>query len=99
LNNLVEQYLVFAEGQAMRRIPMSMAEWLRKLDGFLKLNDREILDNAGQISHDLAKQHAESQYELFHKLRQQEDTASSDQNLADLSQLVHSLSSKTQSRS
>ncbi|MBC3365532.1 virulence RhuM family protein [Pseudomonas sp. SWRI154] len=97
LNNLVEQYLVFAEGQAMRRIPMSMAEWVRKLDGFLKLNDREILDNAGQVSHDLAKQHAESQYELFHQLRQQ-DTASSDQNLADLSQLVHSLSSKTQSR-
>ena len=97
LNNLVEQYLVFAEGQAMRRIPMSMGEWLRKLDGFLTLNDREILDNAGQISHDLAKQHAETQYELFHQLRQQEDTASADQNLADLSQLVHSLSNKTQS--
>lgn len=97
LNNLVEQYLVFAEGQAMRRIPMSMAEWLRKLDGFLTLNDREILDNAGQISHDLAKQHAESQYELFHQLRQQEYTASADQNLTDLSQLVRSLSNKTQS--
>ncbi|WP_420232028.1 virulence RhuM family protein [Pseudomonas sp. ABY48] len=97
LNNLVEQYLVFAEGQAMRRIPMSMAEWVRKLDGFLTLNDREILDNAGQISHDLAKLHAESHYELFHQLRQQEDAASADQNLADLSQLVHSLSSKTQS--
>ncbi|EPJ88291.1 virulence RhuM family protein [Pseudomonas sp. CFII68] len=97
LNNLVEQYLVFAEGQAMRRIPMSMAEWVRKLDGFLTLNDREILDNAGQISHDLAKQHAESQYELFHQLRQQEDAASADQNLADLSQLIHSLSNKTQS--
>ncbi|MGD8218238.1 RhuM family protein [Pseudomonas thivervalensis] len=96
LNNLVEQYLVFAEGQAMRRISMSMAEWLRKLDGFLTLN-REILDNAGQISHDLAKQHAESQFELFHQLRQQKDTASADQNLADLSQLVHSLSNKTQS--
>ena len=98
LNNLVEQYLVFAEGQAMRRIPMSMAEWVKKLDGFLTLNDREILDSAGQISHDLAKQHAESQYELFHQLRQQEDTARVDQNLADLSQLTHSLSNKTQSR-
>ena len=42
LNNLVEQYLVFAEGQAMRRIPMNMQEWIKKLDGFLGLNDREI---------------------------------------------------------
>ncbi|WP_413793479.1 MULTISPECIES: virulence RhuM family protein [unclassified Pseudomonas] len=98
LNNLVEQYLVFAEGQAMRRIPMSMAEWVKKLDGFLTLNDREILDSAGQISHDLAKQHAESQYELFHQLRQQEDAASDDQNLVNLSELSHSLSNKTQSR-
>lgn len=97
LNNLVEQYLVFAEGQAMRRIPMSMAEWVKKLDGFLTLNDREILDSAGQISHDLAKQHAESQYELFHQLRQQEDAASDDQNLVNLSELSHSLSNKTQS--
>lgn len=98
LNNLVEQYLVFAEGQAMRRIPMSMAEWVKKLDGFLTLNDREILDSAGQISHDLAKQHAESQYELFHQLRQQENAASDDQNLVNLSELSHSLSNKTQSR-
>jgi len=95
LNNLVEQYLVFAEGQAMRRIPMSMAEWVKKLDGFLTLNDRDILDNAGKISHDMAKQHAESQYELFHHLRQQEDAASADQYLTDLSQLAHQLSDKT----
>ncbi|WP_420230979.1 virulence RhuM family protein [Pseudomonas sp. ABY48] len=95
LNNLVEQYLVFAEGQAMRRIPMSMADWVKKLDGFLTLNDRDILDNAGKISHDMAKQHAESQYQLFHQQRQQEDAAGADQRLADLSQLAHQLSDKT----
>jgi hypothetical protein len=95
LNNLVEQYLVFAEGQAMRRIPMSMADWVKKLDGFLTLNDRDILDNAGKISHDMAKQHAESQYELFHQQRQQEDAAGADKRLADLSQLAHQLSDKT----
>ncbi|BCA94346.1 toxin Fic [Legionella antarctica] len=67
LNNLVEQYLVFAEGQAMRRIPMTMADWIKKLDGFLTLNDREILSHAGKISHDLAKQFAEQKYELFHQ--------------------------------
>jgi len=95
LNNLVEQYLVFAEGQAMRRIPMSMADWVKKLDGFLTLNDRDILDNAGKISHDMAKQHAETQYELFHHQRQQLDTANADNRLADLSQLAHQLSDKT----
>ena len=94
LNNLVEQYLVFAEGQAMRRIPMSMADWVKKLDGFLTLNDRDILDNAGKISHDIAKQHAETQYELFHQQRQQLDTANADNRLADLSQLAHQLSDK-----
>ncbi len=95
LNNLVEQYLVFAEGQAMRRIPMSMADWVKKLDGFLTLNDRDILDNAGKVSHDMAKQHAETQYELFHQQRQQLDTANADKRLADLSQLAHQLSDKT----
>lgn len=46
LNNLVEQYLVFAEGQAMKRIPMYMKDWIAKLHGFLALNDREILTHA-----------------------------------------------------
>ncbi len=95
LNNLVEQYLVFAEGQAMRRIAMSMVDWVKKLDGFLTLNDRDILANAGKISHDMAKQHAESHYEQFHQQRQQADAAGADKRLADLSQLAHQLSDKT----
>lgn len=66
LNNLVEQYLVFAQGQAMRRVPMHMNDWIKKLDAFLNINDRDILNNAGKISHELAKQLAESEYEKFH---------------------------------
>lgn len=69
LNNLVEQYLIFAEGQAMRRIPMSMDDWIEKLHGFLQLNERDILDNAGKISHELAKERAEVEYDKFHKNR------------------------------
>ncbi len=65
LNNLVEQYLVFATGQAMRRIPMKMADWISKLDGFLTINDRDILTHAGRISHELAQTHAERQYDTF----------------------------------
>jgi len=69
LNNLVEQYLVFAEGQAMRRIPMHMKDWIEKLNGFLTLNEREILEHAGKISHETAKELAESEYEKFNRKR------------------------------
>jgi hypothetical protein len=69
LNNLVEQYLIFAEGQAMRRIPMKMKDWINKLHGFLQLNDRDILSNAGKISHELAIEHAENEYDKFHKTK------------------------------
>lgn len=65
LNNLAEQYLVFAEGQAARRIAMTMKDWITKLEGFLTLNDREILRGAGQVSADLAKNHAETEFSKF----------------------------------
>jgi hypothetical protein len=79
LNNLVEQYLVFAEGQAMRRIPMHMNDWLAKLDGFLSLNDRDILANAGKISHQMAKELAETEYDRFHKNNLQLEAAQADE--------------------
>ena len=69
MNNLVEQYLIFAEGQAMRRIPMLMADWIKKLDAFLSVNEREILTHAGRISHEMAKELADAQYEKFNRTR------------------------------
>jgi len=74
LNNLVEQYLIFAEGQAMRRIPMHMRDWIVKLDAFMNLNDRDILQHAGRISHEMAKELAEGEYEKFHARRLTEST-------------------------
>ena len=50
LNNLVEQYLVFAQGQAMRRVAMPMTDRIAKLDAFLTLNERDILTHAGGIA-------------------------------------------------
>ena len=67
LNNLAEQYLIFAEGQAMRRIAMHMADWIKKLDAFLNINDRDVLTHAGKISHEMAQQRAEGQYEQYHR--------------------------------
>ena len=76
LNNLVEQYLVFAEGQAMRRVPMHMRDWITKLHGFLTFNDRHILTHAGKISHQMAKELAEAEYDKFNRQRiQQADAA------------------------
>ncbi len=69
LNNLTEQYLIFAEGQAMRRMPMYMRDWINKLNGFLNLNDRDILNDAGKISHEMANELAEMEYEKFNKKR------------------------------
>jgi len=69
LNNLVEQYLIFAEGQALRRTPMHMADWIKKLDAFLSVNEREILTHAGRISHEMAEEAAEAEYEKFNRRR------------------------------
>ena len=70
LNNLVEQYLIFAQGQAQRRVPMYMNTWIEKLNGFLTLNDREILNNAGSISHEIGKENAEQEYLKFRENKQ-----------------------------
>jgi hypothetical protein len=72
LNNLVEQYLIFAEGQAMRRIPMYMRDWIGKLDAFMDLNERDILTHAGKISHEIAMTLAEQEYDKFQLKRIQE---------------------------
>ena len=95
LNNLVEQYLVFAEGQAMRRIPMHMQDWVGKLDGFLTLNERNILDHAGKISHEMAIQHANEEYAKFHtrRLRAEAEQAEA-KDLEALYKLIESQSKK-----
>ena len=59
----------------MRRLPMHMGDWISKLHGFLSLNDRDILSNAGKISHEMAKELAEDEYQRFNQLRiKQADT-------------------------
>jgi hypothetical protein len=98
LNNLVEQYLVFATGQAMRRIPMKMADWITKLDSFLNINDRDILTHAGKISHELALAHAEGQYESFNRQRLTGDTVVSDDFEKTLQQLPTSRLSKAEEK-
>lgn len=67
LNLIVDQYLSFAELQARNRKPMYMADWEKKLHDFLTLNERQILLDAGKISHQLAMDMAEKEFETFNK--------------------------------
>jgi hypothetical protein len=65
MQRIVSAYLDMAEMQAMRKIPMTMADWEGRLGGFLKLWDRDILQDAGKVSAELAKTHAESEFEKY----------------------------------
>lgn len=65
LNRIVSLYLDFAELQAKSHQPMYMKDWIQKLDDFLKLSGKELLNHAGQISAELAKQKAAAEYDKF----------------------------------
>jgi len=65
LERIVSMYLDYAENQAARQIPMKMMEWVNKLDAFLQFNEYDILNNAGRVSHEIAKALAEQEYEKF----------------------------------
>lgn len=65
MQRIVSAYLDMAELQAMRRIPMTMQDWEDRLGGFLKLWDRDILQDAGKVSAEIAKAHAESEFEKY----------------------------------
>ncbi|MEN6356541.1 MAG: virulence RhuM family protein [Armatimonadota bacterium] len=67
LNLIVSAYLDFAELQAVTRKPMTMASWIAKLDDFIRISDRDILNHAGTISHEAAKLKAELEYEKYRK--------------------------------
>ncbi|HQV52545.1 MAG: virulence RhuM family protein [Flavobacteriales bacterium] len=67
LNRIVNQYLEFAELQAVQRKPMHMADWKKKLHDFLTLNEREILLHGGKVSHEEAEVFAQAEFEKFSK--------------------------------
>lgn len=65
LERIVSAYLDLAEDRARRRIPMTMEDWAKRLDIFLQADDREVLTDAGRISAQIAKEHAESEFEQY----------------------------------
>ena len=65
LERIVTMYLDYAEDQAERHIPITMEDWKGKLDVFLQFNERDVLDNPGQVSHKVAKSFALSEFEKY----------------------------------
>ncbi|MBL8026538.1 MAG: virulence RhuM family protein, partial [Fibrobacteres bacterium] len=70
LGLLVEQYLAFAETMAQQRTPMYMKDWIQRLDVILNLNGRELLNHAGQISHEKALKRSEEEYAKYQEVQQ-----------------------------
>ena len=71
LKLIVEQYLAYAEAQALAHRPMYMKDWKERLDLILKLNERNVLEGSGKISHELAIEKAESEYMRFKEIEKE----------------------------
>ncbi|MDP8052757.1 virulence RhuM family protein [Pasteurella atlantica] len=91
LGLLVEQYLAFAETMAQQQTPMYMKDWIERLDIILQLNGRELLDNAGKISQQLAKEKAHIELEKYHQTQKQIEYQ---QSLNEIEKDIKSLTSK-----
>lgn len=65
LDRFVTMYLDYAEDQAERAIPMTMADWAKRLDAFLQFNQRDLLDHPGKVTAEIAKAFAESEFEKY----------------------------------
>lgn len=87
LERMVSAYLDLAEMQAMRHIPMTMADWEERLNGFLKLWDHEVLKDNGRISAEMAKLHAETEFEKYRIVQDQVYVSDFDQLLIDIKNL------------
>ncbi len=69
LNRIVTMYLDYAEEQAEKGIPMTMQDWVSKLNAFLQFNEKEILENPGKVTAEIAKEFAENEFELYRPIQ------------------------------
>lgn len=88
LGLLVEQYLAFAETMAQQQMPMYMKDWIERLDTILKMNGRELLNHAGKISHQMALERSEVEYEKF---KSTQNELSKESSLKEIEQDINNL--------
>jgi len=98
LNRIVSMYLDFAELQALNRTPMYMKDWISKLDEFLKLSGRDILEHAGSIAHEDAMHKARLEYEKWHQEQLAQPTAA-EKHFVEALQEVQQITKQTKPKS
>jgi len=91
LGLLVEQYLAFAETMAQQQTPMYMNDWIKRLDTILQLNGRELLTHAGKVSHDMALQKSNMEYEKYQSVQKEIEQ---EQSLIEIEQDIKKLKGK-----
>ena len=84
LNTVVSMYLDFAESMASRRKGMTMADWAERLNAFLNFNEYEVLQNAGKVSTEAAKQIAETEYTKYRVIQDKEYKSDFDKVVSDI---------------
>jgi hypothetical protein len=82
LNRIVNMYLDYAENQAERHKLMSMEDWASRLDAFLKFNEYDVLENPGKVSHAVAKEIANKEFEKYRKIQDKDYISDFDKEVA-----------------
>jgi len=88
LERIVSMYLDYAELQVQRRIPMTMEDWKKRLDAFLKFNEYDLLKNAGKVSAEVAKAFAETEFEKYRVIQDKLFESDYDKFIASTAELV-----------
>lgn len=87
LNRIVSMYLDYAEMQAIKRQPMYMKDWVKKLDAFLKFNEEEILTNAGKITHEVAESLAITEFKKYKIIQDQNYVSDFDKQIEEIKRI------------
>lgn len=99
LNRTVVMWLDYAEDQARRRKWIFMKDWERKLNDFLRFNERQVLPHAGSVSKQSAEDHARAEYEKFSSRRRQyKEAIGEEENIKQLEKAAKLLPEKRKER-
>lgn len=98
LNRIVTAYLEVAELQALNRIPMTMNEWIVRLNDFLTMTGRDILEHAGTISHDIAMEKARAEYEKF-RVKQLEELTEVEKHFIEAEMKIKQIKARSNNKS
>ena len=88
LNRMVTSYLDFAENMALRKIPLTMQDWETRLTGFIEMFEYGLLKDAGKVSAEIAKLHAETEFEKYRIIQDKTFVSDFDKYLAELENTI-----------